>query len=242
MKADSSDIRRKKTRLSMARHRRKLKERAIEYKGGKCESCGYSKCLTSLHFHHTDPLQKEFAIGTRTKSNWENVRNELDKCTLICANCHGELHDSEFLTSLKILEEETCIKPKEYGTTCIVCKSKFDSGTSKARKCPLCKKTAKSIQIENLEQIAKKQTAIAIAKQYNCHPSTVNKLCDKAGIQRPIHLVDKIQWPSDEELSKLVMEKPLTKLSKDLGVSDNAIRKRCNKNGIQLPPRGFWLR
>jgi len=32
----------------------KIKVKAVEYKGGKCNSCGYSKCLDALHFHHRD--------------------------------------------------------------------------------------------------------------------------------------------------------------------------------------------
>jgi hypothetical protein len=46
------------------------------------------------------------------------------------------------------------------------------------------------------------------------------------------------QWPDDKELAKLVFEKPLTRLAKDLGVSDNAIRKRCIKRDIKLPKNG----
>ncbi len=52
----------------------------------------------------------------------------------------------------------------------------------------------------------------------------------------------KIPWPADKDLKKLVWEKPLSHLSKDLGVSDNAIRKRCKKNGIDLPKNGHWQR
>ncbi|QYY36748.1 site-specific integrase [Ruficoccus sp. ZRK36] len=49
-------------------------------------------------------------------------------------------------------------------------------------------------------------------------------------------------WPDDKDLAKLVWEKPLSKLAKDLGVSDNAIRKRCIKHKIDLPKNGYWQR
>ena len=52
----------------------------------------------------------------------------------------------------------------------------------------------------------------------------------------------KINWPDKETLKRLVFEKPLTSLSKDLGVSDNAIRKHCILNNIELPKQGFWLK
>lgn len=52
----------------------------------------------------------------------------------------------------------------------------------------------------------------------------------------------KIKWPSKKELEKLVWEKPMTVLSEELGVSDNAISKRCKRLQIKKPPRGYWLK
>ncbi len=72
--------------------RKELKFRAIAYKGGGCRYCGYSKCVRSLQFHHRDPSQKDFGISTSIRS-WKRVKAELDKCDLVCANCHGEVHD-----------------------------------------------------------------------------------------------------------------------------------------------------
>lgn len=72
--------------------RQRVKVKAIEYKGGNCQLCGYNKCVRSLQFHHLDPSQKDFSISGKSIS-WERIKNELDKCILICANCHGEEHD-----------------------------------------------------------------------------------------------------------------------------------------------------
>jgi len=73
--------------------RKKLRKMALEYKGSKCEVCDYDKCLYALEFHHLDSSSKDFAISSKgyTRS-WERVKEELDKCTLICANCHREIH------------------------------------------------------------------------------------------------------------------------------------------------------
>lgn len=68
------------------------KKRAIEYKGGKCVKCGYKKYYGALEFHHADPSKKEFQIGTNLSKAWEKLKKELDKCILICSNCHKELH------------------------------------------------------------------------------------------------------------------------------------------------------
>ena len=75
--------------------RRDLKLQSIDYKGGCCSLCGYSKCVRALHFHHLDPKQKDFAISScgHTKT-WEKMKIELDKCILVCSNCHAELHDN----------------------------------------------------------------------------------------------------------------------------------------------------
>ena len=70
----------------------KTKAKAIEYKGGKCIVCGYNKTPRALHFHHLDPSQKDFGISGSTKS-FEKLKPELDKCVLLCANCHSEVHD-----------------------------------------------------------------------------------------------------------------------------------------------------
>lgn len=70
-----------------------IKEWALEYKGNKCCVCGYNKCVDALDFHHLDPSQKEFQLSDRNLSNdWRLVRPELDKCVLLCSNCHRELH------------------------------------------------------------------------------------------------------------------------------------------------------
>ena len=84
----------KKCAIEAVQKRRDLiKEKAIEYKHGKCCICGYSKCKDALEFHHIDPNTKEFGIGEKgyTRS-WEKVKNELDKCVLLCSNCHREVH------------------------------------------------------------------------------------------------------------------------------------------------------
>ena len=79
--------------------RNKLKEKMVDYKGGKCQAWGYQKCLAALEFHHINPEEKEFQIGGRRgvgRGKWnDTVRAELDKCILLCANCHREAHATD---------------------------------------------------------------------------------------------------------------------------------------------------
>jgi hypothetical protein len=72
-------------------YRNAIKRQCIEYKGGKCVICGYNKCPDALDFHHVNPDEKDFNISGGTKS-FESLKPELDKCILVCANCHREIH------------------------------------------------------------------------------------------------------------------------------------------------------
>ncbi len=78
---------------AVARRRKKIKEMAVMYKGGKCEFCGYSKYLGALEFHHINPEDKSFGLSLDglTRS-WARVLIEVDKCILVCSNCHREIH------------------------------------------------------------------------------------------------------------------------------------------------------
>ena len=82
-----------KNKFHTKKKRKELKTRSIEYKGGCCENCGYSKCIDALEFHHVDATQKDFGIAASgiTRS-WDKMKIELDKCILLCSNCHREIH------------------------------------------------------------------------------------------------------------------------------------------------------
>lgn len=72
--------------------RQRLKEKAVEYKGGCCEKCGYDKCSWALDFHHIDPSEKDFSFSQFSTRSWDNMKVEIDKCMMLCSNCHRELH------------------------------------------------------------------------------------------------------------------------------------------------------
>lgn len=75
-----------------------LKKRLVQIKGGKCEICGYNKNIKALQFHHLNPQEKEFNLGYYTGSNNINIEKaliEVEKCQLVCANCHAEIHTKD---------------------------------------------------------------------------------------------------------------------------------------------------
>ena len=95
----------------------------LEYKGNKCEECGYNKCQSSLTFHHLDPDKKEIQfseISERINSFEElkeTIIKELDKCQLLCHNCHQEKHtDFDFFNKYYkeiIFKKENMIERKK---------------------------------------------------------------------------------------------------------------------------------
>lgn len=80
-----------KDKYFVDKRRIKLKIMAVAYKGGKCSKCGYDKCLAALEFHHRDKTKKLFGISHPETRAWVKLKIELDKCDIVCANCHREI-------------------------------------------------------------------------------------------------------------------------------------------------------
>lgn len=75
--------------------RRKARDTFTEYKRSlKCEKCGESDPVC-LDFHHRDPTQKEIGISDAVNSKWtlERLKKEIEKCIVVCANCHRKIHE-----------------------------------------------------------------------------------------------------------------------------------------------------
>ena len=75
--------------------RLRIKQKCVEYKGGRCSNCGLvSENVAVYDFHHLDPTQKDFEIQSATIAglSWENIVVELNKCKLLCSNCHRLEH------------------------------------------------------------------------------------------------------------------------------------------------------
>ncbi len=71
---------------------RRFKQECVTYKGGKCSRCGYNRCIDALEFHHTNPKEKDIQLSAGKGYRFEKAIPELEKCILVCANCHREIH------------------------------------------------------------------------------------------------------------------------------------------------------
>lgn len=90
-----------------------------EYLGGKCVRCGATQ---KLEFDHIVPKTRKFAITSRYDARWEIVKAELDKCQLLCRQCHlekgrelGEIQQAATHGSLGMLR---------YNCKCPLCRKK----------------------------------------------------------------------------------------------------------------------
>ena len=90
---------------AVRKRRKKVRLMAVQYKGSRCSQCGYDRCVAALEFHHLDSSRKDFGISEKgyTRS-WQKIREELDKCILLCANCHRELHAQSQLSAERQIE------------------------------------------------------------------------------------------------------------------------------------------
>ena len=91
---------------AVQKRRKDIRGKAIAHKGGRCQLCGYDRCTEALEFHHLDSSHKDFGISSKgyTRS-WGKVLEELEKCALLCANCHRELHAGLQLPRETVVEE-----------------------------------------------------------------------------------------------------------------------------------------
>jgi predicted HNH restriction endonuclease len=78
---------------AVIKRRKKIRDQAVTHMGGRCRICGYDRCPAALEFHHLDPARKDFSISSDGSTrSWDRVKKEIEKCILVCANCHREVH------------------------------------------------------------------------------------------------------------------------------------------------------
>ncbi len=174
--------------------RQRTKLLAVHYKGGKCSRCGYDKCVRALSFHHRDPGGKDFSIGGVSWA-WGRIRNELDKCDLLCTNCHSEIHHEQ---------------------------SSRDSRPLSVQIEDLLKRVRRP-EADRERFVRRAREAPRITHCGICEKLTKNKHFCSNSCRGFAHRV--AVRPSEQELLNLVETLPYTAVAKKYGVSDNAVRK-----------------
>ena len=105
-----------KKKQQKRRHSRQSREWLSGIKKTKgCEICGYNRCVDALHFHHIDPGAKRGALSGKSMllASFVRLHNEVQKCLIVCANCHTEIHCGMHPEYLVINESDIAEAEKE---------------------------------------------------------------------------------------------------------------------------------
>lgn len=189
-----------------------MKKQIIKERGGKCERCGYDKYIGALQFHHRNQKEKEFTLGTKSGScNWEKFKKEAEKCDLLCANCHAEVHHEIFLEENKNKESDNkknkckkCGKGISYGAEyCSECyldmvrknKNKEEEKENLFLKDMDCFEK-KRPEREELKYLIRNFSFLEIGRKFGVSDNAIRKWCKKENLP---HKASEIKKYSDEE-------------------------------------------
>ena len=169
--------------------RKNTKLKLIVCMGSKCQICKYNKCNEALEFHHIEPSEKDFSLSAirANPKNWDSIKKELEKCILLCANCHREVHNrltplpKEYQTfdeSLLNTEDNKYLLKEVEKTYCPVCnKQKLNKHKYCSTTCSSSSKTkvdwSKIDLIDLIEN--QKLSKTSIAEELGCSDAAVGR-------------------------------------------------------------------
>lgn len=164
------------------RVQRRKKQHAVDAFGGECCICGYNKCINALEFHHIEGKEEKPSYVVMRWS-WERAKKELEKCILVCANCHREIHH-------RVIDTALIPKPAKFVTKeCKMCGSEFDS--LPAKKMQFCstecshmhQRKVERPSKEELSKLLKKKTPwVKIGKMFGVSDNAVRKWAKNYGL------------------------------------------------------------
>lgn len=157
---------------------KRKKQFAVNAFGGKCQICGYDKCLGALGFHHLNGKEKEWSPSyIIARWSWERAKKELEKCILVCMNCHSEIHyDEELDFSLTRYIKPWLIK------VCPSCKNSFDTKEETQTYCShSCNKIGQRVaerpHKETLWELVQDKSFVSIGKMFGVTDNAIRKWC-----------------------------------------------------------------
>ena len=155
---------------------RRKKQFAVDAFGGKCQICGYNKCINSLQFHHINGDKEYSPSYVIMRWSWKRAKVELDKCILVCANCHGEIHYQYRDTDLTRYIVPWITK------TCPTCLKVFDTKDGDQKYCSHgCKQIgSRTIERPSKEVLAKliqEKTFVELGRVYGLSDNGIRKWC-----------------------------------------------------------------
>lgn len=202
--------------------RKKNKQKLVEYKGGKCEICGYDKCIDALEFHHLNPAEKEYGLSNGDTVGFEKLKEEADKCILVCANCHREIHWKEWEEKRREKEEKLLANTEEF--------YKEHPETRKDTKYinEIFQSDGFKRDIEN--KVPKKE----LARKYNVGLTTIVRYLNTNNLwYSETEDIEKLKrYTVNEFFEDFRFLNSFEAIGRKLGVSGNAIKKWCKRKGF----------
>jgi hypothetical protein len=181
--------------------RKRCKEKIVAAFGGSCGMCGYSKCTRALAFHHLDPNQKDLSLASirATPRKWSVIVAELQKCVMLCHNCHSEIHEGISTIPIEIKKfDESSIPYKELflkdKSFCPVC------GHEKPPHQKHCSVSCSSksrfkVDWDNIDiaEMLKTKSVIALSEELGCSDAAIHKRMIKLGLKQRSNRKTRIQ-------------------------------------------------
>lgn len=191
--------------------RQKRKQQIIYIMGEKCALCGYNKTASALELHHLDPSKKDFGISENINTYWDAINKEIQKCILVCSNCHREIHDNLILKEQLIssynkergeeITQEILKYKTKHHSYCQIC------GKEISLHCHYCQDCYKKSIInpnkpsrEELKDLIRTVSFAELGRRFKISDNGVRKWCDTYNLPRKKTDIKKY---SDEEWKKI---------------------------------------
>jgi hypothetical protein len=173
--------------------RKEIKSILIDILGGKCNICGYDRCIEALDFHHIYPDKKQSSISNYIISgSIDDCLMEIEKCLVLCSNCHRELHANIITCPPQTLNKEKLqiqinkrkIKEKN---KCCDCGTIIYDQSNRCLGCSDIKRRKFNPSKDELIKLLEVESYANISKIYNVSFAAIVKRCKKYGIYKKIY-------------------------------------------------------
>ena len=202
-----------KAALKQRTFRHRKKERMVYVMGGKCQICGYDRCLRALEFHHINPKEKDFTLSSANNINWDDTCEELQKCILVCSNCHEEIHAGIVKSSIlkssydknKAKEISNQILETKEGANnkyCSKCGRKLskENESGYCQNCIVEERRKYRPSREQLKKEIRECSFVSLGKKYGISDNAVRKWCEIYNLPKQKRIINSYTNEEWEEI------------------------------------------